>query len=98
MNTHNTQAPLWTLTQQEFRQMVGQIIRSEVAEAFKAQEKEEKTTYIRGNKELAKFLGCGSTKVQKLVASGILNEAMTRSQRTIIYDTTKVLQCIKNNK
>lgn len=74
--------------------MINQAIEDKVSEIVETKEKESKQ--VRGNKALAEFLGCGLSKVHQIITSGIIDEAMTRNGRVIIYDTAKVLECLKN--
>lgn len=95
MEIMETEKPLWAMTRGEFLKMINKAIEDKISTLI--EDKKEKGQIIRGNKALAKFLGCGLTKVQRLVNSGILDDAMTRNDRVIIYDTDKVLECLKYN-
>lgn len=87
--------PLWMMTRKEFINMINQAIEDKVSGLVETKEKEGKQ--VRGNKALAEFLGCGLSKVHKLITSGVIEDATTRNGRVIIYDTAKVLECLKNN-
>lgn len=95
MNTTEQEKPLWMMTRKEFIKLIDEVIEGKVSRLI--EDKQERTEHVRGNKALADFLGCGLSKVHQIITSGIIDEAMTRNGRVIIYDTAKVLECLKNN-
>lgn len=54
-----------------------------------------KTQLLKGDKELAEFLGVCLSTVEKMNKKGVLDEARYKIGRKNAYDPNKVLQLLK---
>ncbi len=53
--------------------------------------------YVHGIDGLARLLGCKRTKAQQIKSSGVIDEAIYQSGKTIIIDGDKALELIKSH-
>lgn len=89
--------PLWKLTVGEFRALVASEIGGAVktaAEDAKSRESAGKWL-VYGIDGLAKLMGCGKTQAAEVKRSGILDEAITQNNKTIIIDAELALRLLR---
>ncbi|WP_372473329.1 DUF3853 family protein [Capnocytophaga sp. ARDL2] len=88
----NPHTPLWQLTVSEYTELNKSILRS-IIEGLKGVRGEKKYEY--GLIGLAKILGCSRSKASRIKSTGILDEAISQDQRTIVVDREKVLEILR---
>lgn len=92
MSEETLNKPIMMMTGREFLELFN-IMKEEKPEA-KTYNSED---YAYGITGLMKLLGCGKTKAQQIKSSGIIDEAIIQTGKTIMIEKAKALELLKIN-
>ncbi|WP_162034162.1 DUF3853 family protein [Chryseobacterium potabilaquae] len=88
--------PLFSMTGREIVELFGVLIPHKETTIERIEKNFTDARYVYGIPGLANLLGCGKTKAQELKSSGVLKDAIIQNGKKLIFDTTKVLELLKN--
>lgn len=80
----------------ELLDKIKETVRNEV-QSNKTEDKEPEDEYVYGIEGLADFLHCGKSKAQKLSSSGVIDSAIFRFGRNIMFNKKEVIKKIQEN-
>lgn len=80
--------PLAWLTVREFVEILNSKRPSK--EAILTKEPE----YLRGHKELAKYIGVGTSTISRLRAEGVFDDITIERGKIILYEKGKIMECL----
>lgn len=91
--------PLWQMTQGEFTAMLNRAIESKVSALFKQalDAKEKKDDVVYGLKGICKIFNCGINKANEIKQSGVIDDAIVQTGRTIVIYKERALECVKKH-
>lgn len=88
--------PLAGLTVKQFFELLDQNGYCLQKKTSDLQEKKENgaPVFLRGHKEVADFLHCGTSTVSRLIESGALDDCRIKSGKLILYDRDKLIEVL----
>ncbi|EKB56712.1 MULTISPECIES: DUF3853 family protein [Weeksellaceae] len=87
--------PIWQMTGEEFLFLNKQEIKVNNNKNSSVNTKETKLVYgIRG---IANLFDCSIATANRIKKSGVIDDAISQRNRTIVIDTEKALKLFKNN-
>lgn len=94
--------PAYTLTVADLRRLIREEIRSTRTEADEElrneiREAKEMKGYEYGIAGVARTFGCGQTKAKQILASGVIDDAVTRTGRRIMIDKEHAIRLMKES-
>ncbi len=100
MNQENLlDKPIWQMTGEQFISLLKNNTESESGEisSQKSSENNQKKTYVYGIRGIANLINRSISTANRIKKSGILDDAIIQHGRTIMVDSEKALQLLKEN-
>tara|TARA_B100000378_G_scaffold226603_1_gene190677 strand:+ start:3190 stop:3501 length:312 start_codon:yes stop_codon:yes gene_type:complete len=100
MNQENLlDKPIWQMTGEQFISLLKNNTESESGEisSQKSSKNNQKKTYVYGIRGIANLINRSISTANRIKKSGIIDDAIIQHGRTIMVDSEKALQLLKEN-
>ncbi len=88
--------PVWQMTGQELCELISDVIDQKIG--IREEQKVPSKTYVHGIRGIAELFGCSIATANQIKRSGIIDDAISQINRTIVVDADLAFKLLNDKK